>query len=128
MYFVLFSSWLLKVANLTTHVYGGPTQGVISMEFHQDQKTIETLSYCATLFHGPLFSRFDRTQTCDRRTDRQTDRLRAVACSGSLPKFNQLLYGIGVYIIYGNAVIKRIKPIFVSSICNIFIQYSTHYR
>jgi len=68
---------LSKVANLpTTHVYVAPTQGVISIEFHKDlwcPKTIETLSYCATLFRDPLFSRFDRTQTCDRRTDRQTD-------------------------------------------------------
>ena len=69
-----------KNENLHTAFVLGAPVGVIPLEFRKDllrHKTIESLHFLVIGRHclrNSMFSRFRRTPTCDRRTQRQTDR------------------------------------------------------
>ena len=72
------ASYLWKTADFNLpHLYLAPSLGVTHRNVAKvfSIRKLESLSYCVALFansHHAIFSHFDRTMTCDKLTDRQT--------------------------------------------------------
>jgi len=114
------------VANILPRVFGSPLS--FSLEFHQDLWRHETTvpGYRSACSRGDIFSRFDRTSVCDRRTDRWSAQGRSMCCISSASRgkiFEQKWFGMAW--IMSKAVVPCQNKIILKSFITARRSYAT---